>query len=206
DPEQTWGYASKMLLGPGLTGLMLACLLAALMSSVDCYMVVGAGLVVRNVYAAYINNKASEARYVLLGRLTGGLIVAGAVTVSLFMFDVFKQLKLTWVFGVLFAAPFWVGMYWRRATTTAAWSSVVFCALAFFILPMTLPTMMPSLVTAPEFAIANDMYRTTSLREAAPSDVRAAQQRHNAWAKQLADAESDGDGATADRLRGAEPA
>jgi len=37
DPDKTWGVASRNLLGPGLTGLMLACLLAALMSSVDAY-------------------------------------------------------------------------------------------------------------------------------------------------------------------------
>ena len=34
DADKTWGVASRELLGPGLTGLMLACLLAALMSSV----------------------------------------------------------------------------------------------------------------------------------------------------------------------------
>ena len=55
DPQKTWGVASRELLGPGLTGLMLACLLAALMSSADAYMIVGSALVVRNLYAPYIN-------------------------------------------------------------------------------------------------------------------------------------------------------
>ncbi|MEZ6110345.1 MAG: hypothetical protein R3C99_04940 [Pirellulaceae bacterium] len=58
DPDKTWGVASRDLLPSGFTGLMLACLLAALMSSVDAYMVVGSALVVRNIYAAYINNEA----------------------------------------------------------------------------------------------------------------------------------------------------
>ncbi|MGI9427656.1 MAG: sodium:solute symporter family protein, partial [Bythopirellula sp.] len=38
DPDKTWGVASRELLGPGFRGLMLACLLAALMSSIDVYM------------------------------------------------------------------------------------------------------------------------------------------------------------------------
>ncbi|SVD39503.1 uncharacterized protein METZ01_LOCUS392357, partial [marine metagenome] len=41
DADKAWGVATIKLLGPlkiGLVGLMVACLLAALMSSVDCYM------------------------------------------------------------------------------------------------------------------------------------------------------------------------
>ncbi len=128
DPQKTWGIASRELLGPGLTGLMLACLLAALMSSADAYMIIGSALVVRNIYAPYVNPHATEAVYVLLGRITGGLIVLGAVALSLSKMDVFEQLKLVWVFPVLFAAPFWIGMYWRRATTAAAWCTVIYCA------------------------------------------------------------------------------
>ena len=121
------------------------------------------------------------------------------------MLDVFEQLKLTWVFGVLFAAPFWIGMYWRRATKAAAWCSVAFCALAFFILPMTLPKLIPGLAAKPQFAIANEMVRTTSTREAAPSDVRAAAQAHEVWQASLAAAEAKGDEAAVEQLQGEEP-
>ncbi len=59
DPDRAWGVASREILGQvniggfylGLVGLMLACLLAALMSSADCYMLVTAALLVRNIYA-----------------------------------------------------------------------------------------------------------------------------------------------------------
>ena len=68
--------------GPGLTGLMLACLLAALMSSVDAYMIVGSALMVRNVYAPYFNPAATEAEYVRLARVTG-LLVGISMTSSL---------------------------------------------------------------------------------------------------------------------------
>lgn len=135
DPDKTWGVISQRLLVPGLTGLMLACLLAALMSSVDAYMISGSALIVRNLYSQYINPQATERHALLIARLTGAAIVAGAVIVSLTMMDVFAQLKLTWGIPVLFAAPFWVGMYWRGATTAGAWATVLFGALAFFIIP-----------------------------------------------------------------------
>ena len=71
DPDQAWGYASMQLLGPGLRGLMLACLLAALMSSVDAYMIVGSGLVVRNLYVPFLNPNASEKNCLLMVRSLG---------------------------------------------------------------------------------------------------------------------------------------
>jgi SSS family solute:Na+ symporter len=181
DPQKTWGVASRELLGPGLTGLMLACLLAALMSSADAYMIVGSALVVRNIYAPYINPHASEREYVLLGRITGSLVIGGAVAISLSKMDVFEQLKLTWVFPVLFAAPFWIGMYWRRATTTAAWCTVAFCTLMFFLIPFLTPLLLPQLRDNPSFLTTTPIVQTTSTRAAAPSDVRQRQQQIQQW-------------------------
>ena len=181
DPDKTWGVAWRELLGPGLTGLMLACLLAALMSSVDAYMIVGSGLVVRNIYAPYFNPKASEKQYVFVGRLTGVIVVAGAVVISLFMMNVFQQLQLTWVFPVLFAAPFWVGMYWRRATTTAAWCTVAFCALSFFVIPFLLPRIAPGLRTNDGLFTTNQIVQTKSTREAAPADVARRNVQIETW-------------------------
>jgi len=181
DPDKTWGVASRELLGPGLTGLMLACLLAALMSSVDAYMIVGSGLMVRNIYAPYINPNATEEKYVLVARLTGVLVVAGAVIVSLFYMNVFQQLQLTWVFPVLFAAPFWVGMYWRKATRAAAWSTVAFCACAFFLIPFFAPRIAPGLRTNPRFLATNQIVQTTTTRQAAPSDVHKRETQIAVW-------------------------
>ncbi|MBC8353395.1 MAG: hypothetical protein H8E66_15460 [Planctomycetes bacterium] len=183
DPDKTWGVASRRLLGPGLTGLMLACLLAALMSSVDAYMIVGSALMVRNIYAPYINSTASEAQYIRVGRMTGVIVVGGAVIVSLFYMDVFTQLQLTWVFNVLFAAPFWVGMYWRRATTGAAWATVAFNVFVFFGIPFMAPKLMPELRDNKDYLIANQIVQTTTMRAAAPTDVLRRETQIAEWAK-----------------------
>lgn len=197
DPDKTWGVASRELLGPGLTGLMLACLLAALMSSVDAYMVVGSALVVRNIYVAYIKPEATDKECLRVGRITGVAIVAGAVIISLAIMDVFKQLQLTWVLGVVFAAPFWVGMLWRRTTKVAAWASVLFCVAVFGIAPSLAPMLRPEMRQDPAFAAVNDKIRTTTTRAAAPSDVakRAAEIRR--WDEAQAAAANDKEQASA---------
>ena len=148
NPDLTWGYASMQLLGPGFRGLMLACLLAALMSSVDAQMVVGAGLIVRNLYVPFLRPDASERECLWAGRLTGMIVVAGACFFALTFYDMLKQLELTFWFPLVFASPFWIGMYWRRATGRAAWITVVYCLFFFFVIPFFGPKVFTSLRTS----------------------------------------------------------
>lgn len=174
DPDQAWGTATKELLGPlgiGLVGLMLACLLAALMSSVDCYMLVCSALVVRNIYVPFLRPDANEKECVSVARVVSLLIVAGSVGFALTINDMFKNLQLTWIVPMLFAAVFWVGMYWRRATTAAAWITFSFCLLFFFVLPIVLPSTMTELATDPDFTRTTHVVQTTTTRNAAPADV-----------------------------------
>ncbi len=181
DPDKVWGVASLELFGAGLRGLMLACLLAALMSSVDCYMLVCSALVVRNVYAAYVKEDASEKEYITLARITGAVIIAGTVLMSWVQMNVFKQLQLTWIFPTLVAAPFWVGMYWRRATRVAAWWTVGFSATVFFILPLLLPVVVPGLRDRPGLLAANQIVRTTVTRQAVAIDVAGREAEIAVW-------------------------
>ena len=180
DPDQVWGVAAREILGPmnlGLVGLMLACLLAAMMSSADTYMIVTSALVVRNVYAAYINPNADEKKYVFVGRLTGLLIIMGAVIVSLMYSDVFGQFKMAMELPILFAAPFWVGMYWRRVNARAVWATICVSLLIFFVLPVAIPTVRPDLRSHSTLATTTDRITKTFVRDATKSDV----ERYQAW-------------------------
>ncbi|MBA63672.1 MAG: hypothetical protein CMJ76_15055 [Planctomycetaceae bacterium] len=172
DPDQTWGYASMELLGPGLRGLMLACLLAALMSSVDAYMIVGSGLVVRNLYVPFLNPNASEKNCLLMGKITGTIIVTGSIMFSLLIFDMIQQLTITFWFTLVFAAPFWIGMYWRRATTKAAWITVAYCLLFFTIIPYFGPMLAPVWRSNESFLQTDPMTHTVSKEVLNKSSIR----------------------------------
>jgi SSS family solute:Na+ symporter len=188
DPDRVWGVAARELLGPlqlGLVGLMLACLMAALMSSASCYMLVVSALIVRNGYAAFISSKASEATYVLLGRIIGALVIVGGTLISLYYLDVFEQLKITWELPILFAAPFWIGMFWRKATSWAAWLTILFSLAAFFAVPAWLPVAMPDLATNQQFTETNDIVSTVITRPVAPSDVARREAAIGLWNRQV---------------------
>ncbi|TWT64701.1 sodium:solute symporter family protein [Allorhodopirellula solitaria] len=180
DPDRVWGVAAREILGPlnlGLVGLMLACLLAAMMSSADTYMIVTSALVVRNLYAPYVNPNAEERKYVMVGRLTGLLIIVGASAVALRFSDVFAQFKMAMELPILFAAPFWIGMYWRRANRVAVWGTIAFSLLFFFVLPQVVPRLAPSLYESPRLAATTQMVTTTLERPATESDVA----KRQAW-------------------------
>ncbi|MDA1065279.1 MAG: sodium:solute symporter family protein [Verrucomicrobia bacterium] len=173
DPDRVWGVAAREILGPlnmGLVGLMLACLLAAMMSSADAYMIVTSGLVSRNVFAAYINPKASERTYLFVARITGLVIIVGASIFALTMADVFGQFKLALELPILFAAPFWIGMFWRRANRVSVWITIGFSFVLFLILPGVIPYV-PGIKTNPDFTITTNIVTTTFTREATPADV-----------------------------------
>jgi SSS family solute:Na+ symporter len=178
---------------------MLACLLAAMMSSADTYMIVTSGLITRNVYAAYVNPNASERTYVRVARLTGLVIIVGASVVAITMGDVFGQFKLAVELPVLFAAPFWIGMYWRRANRIAVWITISFSLTLFFILPIILSSI-PALRTSPSFTQTTDVVTRTITRTATAADVA----RREAWVEATAQAHARNDRSLLKKL-GSEP-
>ncbi len=181
DPDKAWGIASRELLWPGLRGLMLACMLAALMSSADTYMLVTSGLIVRNLYVPYLDNHATDQQCLKVARLFGGIMIIGAVLISWFMMDVFKQLQLTWIVPMIFAAPFWMGMFWRGATAKATWAVIIYTSLMFFIIPWVAPLIAPQLKSASVLGKTTDFVETTATRNAVPSDVKQREANIKIW-------------------------
>jgi len=138
DPDLLWGTASLDLLGGlnmGLVGLMIACLLSAMMSTANTHMITVAALLTESVYHPLVQGK-SEGHYVLVGRIFSALYMAGGVVVGLAASDLWTLMKYMLTFNFLFAAPFLMGMLWRRANNKAAWATVIVTSLVSVFLPL----------------------------------------------------------------------
>jgi SSS family solute:Na+ symporter len=149
DSDMIWGHATLDLLGGlelGLVGLMVACLMAALMSTADCLMITASALLTHNFYRVVLPNK-PEKHYVAVGRILGAGVVIGGAWIAAQFESILSQLKLTWEFGVIFAACFWMGILWRKTTRKAAWASILVTLVLFFLLPLLAPIGAPSLRT-----------------------------------------------------------
>ena len=183
NPDLVWGYATLDLLGPlnmGLVGLMIACLMAALMSTADCLMITGSSLITHNLYRPLVPGRA-EKHYVTTGRIVGAIVVIGGALIATQYDTILQQLKLWWELNVMVAAAFWLGMKWRRATRPAAWCSIAFTSIVFFLLPMLLPGLMPSLRRSEPLLATTQPQEVVREYVAKEMDVQQRQQEIKQW-------------------------
>jgi SSS family solute:Na+ symporter len=124
DPDQALPTLIGALLPVGLRGLVVAGLLAALMSSLSSVFNSCSTLITRDVYLALVPD-ASEARQVQVGRLaTGVLVVLGLLWIP--MMDrvsgtLYQYLQSVQAYiAPPIAAVFLVGVTWKRATSAGA--------------------------------------------------------------------------------------
>jgi len=183
DPDLVWGYATLDLLGPlqiGLVGLMIACLMAALMSTADCLMITGASLLTNNIYRPIFPG-CTERHYVQIGRWFGALVLICGAMIATQFDTILQQLKLWWELNVTVAASFWLGMKWRRANKTGAWCSILATAICFFVLPILLPVLVPGLRTEPMLLRSTRPVVVTRLYKASQMDVLDRQRQIQQW-------------------------
>jgi Na+/proline symporter len=139
--DLVWGYATHDLLGSaklGLVGLMVASMMAALMSTADALMLTVSGLMLHNVYRPLVK-KQSEMHYVWVSRIIGAVFLIGSAIITTQFDNILEILKFVWEFFVIFAAAFWLGLKWRRANRQGAWASILLTLLIFYLLPLVVP-------------------------------------------------------------------
>jgi SSS family solute:Na+ symporter len=74
-------------------------------------------------------------------------------------------------------------MYWRRATAKAAWITVAFGLLFFFIIPILLPVLNGGMKNSEKWTATSYFVETTSDRNASPADVRIRNVKIEQWEK-----------------------
>lgn len=138
DPDMLWGMATRDLLGSlgiGLVGLMAACLMSALMSTAAAHMITVAALLTDSVYKPLVRDR-SERHYVMVGRVFSTLYLLGGVGVAMIADDLWTFFKYMLTFNFIFAAPFLMGILWRRANPAAVWVTVVVTGLVTLGIPL----------------------------------------------------------------------
>ncbi len=134
DVDHIYGLmAADLLPGilPGLVGLFIASMLAAVMSSCDAFMVAGSALFTENVLRKTVVQKSSDRYYMLVGRLLAGTIVAGGILFAFSLESVVEGLEIFWKISAMMGLAFWVGLFWRRATSAGAWAGTLAGFAAF---------------------------------------------------------------------------
>ena len=133
DPELVFGMATRDLLPVGLVGVMLASMLAAVMSSCDSFMVAGSALFVENIYKPYFAREKEDHHYLNAGRIMGILMVIAGIVVT----EIFSSVVELWRFlsalPAFWGIAVWGGILWRRCNGYGAWAGLISSALVWWI-------------------------------------------------------------------------
>jgi Na+/proline symporter len=149
DPDVVWGELSRQLLTrwSGLFGLMMAGLLAAMMSNIATNSMAASALFVRNVYSYIVTDKAKQ-KGVLVGRLTVVVVLVLGMCVALGMNDIVSFINLQLTVNVPWGAAIVLMFFWRRLSNVAVWSCVGLSALFTILIPYSVQHL-PALSQAP---------------------------------------------------------
>lgn len=133
--DDLFGRAAYQILpeiAPGLVGLLLASLLAAVMSTSDAQMIVGSGLFTENIYKRFIVRNGSDRHYLWAGRIAGLVIVLLAIILQSSFTDVIHALKVIIKTPAAIGISLWFGIVWRRWTPAAVWGSTIAAVGAWY--------------------------------------------------------------------------
>ena len=116
---------------PGLAGLLIASLLASMMSSSDTQMIFASGLFTENIYKRHITPGQSDNHYLWVSRLAGLLIVLAALVLQATFEDVIHAMKIVVMTPAAIGISMWFGIFWRRWNAMAVWVSTSCAAIAW---------------------------------------------------------------------------
>lgn len=134
DPEMAFGYATRVLLLPGLTGLMVASVLAANMSSASNFMVNTGALFTQNFYKKYMKQEATDKQLLHMGRISGVVLTMLGVLFALYIDNVLQGFLFIETIAAFMGIMVFGGNLWKRANRYGAISSVITSFLAYYYL------------------------------------------------------------------------
>lgn len=125
DAEHAFGYACRELLGPGLVGLMVSCVLAANMSACSNFMVNTGALFTRNLYKEYMHPGATDRDLLRMGRFSGLALTVLGVLFALMVDQVLHAFLFTETISAFMGIMLFGGMMWKRANRHGALAGTV---------------------------------------------------------------------------------
>ncbi len=129
--DRIFGRVARDILNevlPGLLGLMVAMVLAAVISHCGTQMIVGSGLFAEHLYRHHIAPGREAGHYLAVGRVCGPLLVAVALLLQTTFTDITDVLKLVIKTPAVIGISMWMGLVWTRWNTVSVWSTTIAAA------------------------------------------------------------------------------
>ena len=135
DSETIFIVMGQILFHPFVAGVMLAAILAAIMSTISSQLIVTSSALVEDMYKALFNKTATDQHYVFLGRMAVLLVsVIAAVLAWNPNNSILDLVGFAWAgFGAAFGPIILLALYWRKLTNYGALAGMVSGAVVAFV-------------------------------------------------------------------------
>ena len=142
DYEQLLPYVINNFIPAGLTGLVIAGLLAAFMSTFDSTINAGAAYIVNDLYKRYINPNASDKRYIYISYICSIIVVVVGISFG-FMTDSINSVTQWLVAGLFggYTAPNVLKWHWWRLNGIGYFAGMISGIITAMAVPIFLPNL-----------------------------------------------------------------
>ena len=132
--EQVFMELSKLLFNPWVAGILLSAILAAVMSTLSCQLLISSSAITEDFYKGFIRPTASEKELVWLGRAMVLLIAMLAIWIAQDENNkVLKLVEFAWAgFGSAFGPVVLLSLFWKRMTSSGAMAGMLTGAIIVF--------------------------------------------------------------------------
>ena len=122
DAETVFIVLGQIIFHPLIAGVMLAAVLAAVMSTISSQLIVTSSALIEDLYKAVIKTDASDKQYVFLGRMA--VLIVSIIAILLAWPNnesILKIVSFAWAgFGASFGPVILLSLYWRKITSKGA--------------------------------------------------------------------------------------
>ena len=140
NPEMIFMELTKILFNPWIAGVVLAAILAAVMSTLSCQLLVCSSTLTEDLYKGFVRKNASQNELVWIGRL---MVLAISVLAIVLAFNptskVLGLVAYAWAgFGAAFGPLIILSLFWKRMTLNGAIAGVIVGAVTVIVWKNTL--------------------------------------------------------------------
>ncbi|HAA15509.1 MAG TPA: sodium/proline symporter PutP [Cytophagales bacterium] len=127
DAETVFMGLVNTIVHPAVAGVLLAAILAAVMSTADSQLLITSSSLTEDIYKAFINPKATDKQLVLLSRLAVVIVALIAVVIAWNPdSSVLSLVAYAWAgFGATFGPLVIMSLYWKRMNFTGALAGIL---------------------------------------------------------------------------------
>ncbi|WP_146547846.1 sodium/proline symporter PutP [Rummeliibacillus suwonensis] len=135
NPETVFIALGQILFHPFIAGIMLAAILAAIMSTISSQLIVTSSALIEDIYKAIFKKDGLDKHYVFMGRLA--VLIVSLIAIALAWNQDNKILDLVafaWAgFGSAFGPIILLSLYWRKLTNWGAFTGMIVGAVVSYV-------------------------------------------------------------------------